>query len=179
MPNPTSFKHSVRFYKSDHSLFNSVVDFFKPGFQSNDSIIIIATPAHWEILGQRFIEEGVDIDWETASGRFFFLDAQETLNLVMNKDVLDHSKFNEVMGGVLACAGMNNQKIRTYGEMVTLLWEQGNTEQALHIEKLWNRLGGLRDFSHFCGYPSEQAGMKPDLRPYTELCGTHSKVAYD
>ncbi|MDP8931195.1 MAG: MEDS domain-containing protein [Actinomycetota bacterium] len=43
--------------------------------------------------------------------------------------------------------------VRIYGEMVALLWEEGNILAAMALEDLWNQFAGSRAFSLMCAYP--------------------------
>jgi hypothetical protein len=45
--------------------------------------------------------------------------------------------------------------VRVYGEMVALLWADGQVAAALELEDLWNELGRRLPFSLFCGYPEQ------------------------
>ena len=38
------------------------------------------------------------------------------------------------------------------GEMVDILWQQGNESGAIRLEILWNQLASTYDFALLCGY---------------------------
>src|SRR5262249_10898309 len=63
-----------------------------------------------------------------------------------------------------------------FGEMVALLWRDGNYEAAIRLEKLWNDLARRYSFSLRCAYPMN--ALKTDERGelFEEICATHSSV---
>jgi hypothetical protein len=60
------------------------------------------------------------------------LDADETLPRFMLEGMPDGDVFKEIAAGVIerARAGGRYPKVRWWGEMVNVLWEQGNTPAA-------------------------------------------------
>ena len=50
------------------------------------------------------------------------------------------------------CLGRVPCPIRVYGEMVDLLWQEGNSDGAIRLEILWNQLASAYEFSLLCGY---------------------------
>lgn len=42
--------------------------------------------------------------------------------------------------------------IRAYGEMVNVLWQDGQEAAAIRLEMLWNDLARTRAFKLLCGY---------------------------
>ena len=65
--------------------------------------------------------------------------------------------------------------IRIYGEMVAVLWAQGNTRGAIRLEELWNELAATYAFSLLCGYP--MSGF-PDQHhvSFHQVCHAHTQV---
>ena len=42
--------------------------------------------------------------------------------------------------------------VRAYGEMVDVLWQNGQDVAAIRLEMLWNKLAATQAFSLLCGY---------------------------
>jgi hypothetical protein len=67
-------------------------------------------------------------------------------------------------------------RMRAYGEMVNLLWQQGKTDQAIALEILWNQLAGIYDFSLLCGYASRAFQISRGDAGYRHVCAQHTHV---
>ena len=65
-------------------------------------------------------------------------------------------------------------RIWVAGEMVSVLWEQGNKTGALALERLWNELPNERAFHLHCAYP--RAIFSQDDSGFANICDTHSHV---
>ena len=48
--------------------------------------------------------------------------------------------------------GRTNCTVRAYGEMVDVLWKNGQDVAAIRLEMLWNKLAATHRFSLLCGY---------------------------
>jgi hypothetical protein len=168
--------HLVEFYESDPLLVASVCDFVSPALEAGDPMIVVATNDH----RRRFIEaveaQGIDVESARRQGRFVELDAAETLAMFMAGSFPDPFRFDEVVGGLVRSTGQGSPGLRIYGEMVALLWEQGNRSAALRLETLWNGLSESHAFTLLCAYPLSSINLGPDTAPFRGICSTHSGV---
>ena len=80
-----------------------------------------------------------------------------------------------VFGGVLDEPRQAGSEVRAFGEMVALLWHQGNVAGAIALESLWNDLAQQQRFSLLCAYPT--TGLTAaELGDVNEVCRLHSVV---
>src|SRR5581483_10824282 len=63
-----------------------------------------------------------------------------------------------------------------FGEMVALLWAQGNTEAAIRLEQLWNQLAEKHSFHLHCAYPLSLFPHASDTKGMERICVEHSQV---
>ena len=70
-------------------------------------------------------------------------------------DAARKARFKAVIGAVIAKSSnvWTGALVRAYGEMVDLLWRDGNPEAAIRVEELWNDLAQSHVFSLLCAYP--------------------------
>ena len=137
--------------------------------------VVIATEAHLRELGQRLEQTGVDLSDLRARDRYLPLLAEETLERFMVRGWPDEDRFAEVVAGILTRARGDGRRVRAFGEMVALLWAQGNIAATVRLEFLWQKLCEAEGFSLFCAYP--KAGFTRDLSDsITEICAAHSRV---
>jgi hypothetical protein len=71
-------------------------------------------------------------------------------------------------------ARSKDQRLTVFGEMVAVLWENGNKSGALALEELWNRTMEENAFHLHCAYPSWLFGENgTEMR---HICQVHSHV---
>jgi hypothetical protein len=172
------FHHAVRFYESDRSLARIVGDFLAAGFAAGEPAILVATPAHRAGILRELASKSLDIVQLQRADDLILLDAQETLAtfLVDGKPVAD--KFDEAMCAVIgrACDGRPDCTVRVYGEMVNLLWKDGQQEAAIRLEMMWNQLANTKTFSLLCGYAMGQFYKDANFQ---RVCEQHTHVISD
>ena len=72
--------------------------------------------------------------------------------------------FVEVIGSVISRATTSWGGVRAFGEMVAVLWKEGNRDGALELEKFWSDLGQIYSFALFCAYPKEKCDLGDDAK---------------
>ena len=60
--------------------------------------------------------------------------------------------------------GKRSVKVRAYGEMVDVLWQNANQSAAIALEEMWTDLGAVYPFDLLCGYAMAAIVAGPDLR---------------
>lgn len=167
-------KHGVYFYEDDTFLINSVADFAKEGLERQETVIIMATDQHRGDLKTKLTDNQVGLR-APAPSNYVTLDASTMLGLFMQNGWPDEGLFLKIIGQIIRSAG-GGKPVRIYGEMVAILWAEGNHLAAIQLERLWNKLAEQRDFSLLCGYPSS-AFQDSDMRfAFQDVCACHSQV---
>jgi PAS domain S-box-containing protein len=89
----------------------------------------------------------------------------------------DKTLFHRQIGALVAKAGDGGRRsVRAFGEMVALLWAEGNSEAAIQLEELWNQLSRTYAFSLLCAYPMSNFNGAADADAFGKVCHAHSKV---
>src|SRR2546425_403606 len=169
-------EHLVRFYETDASLMDSVSEFIGTGLRSGDACIVIATQPHRESLEERLKCDGLEVAAARVRGQYVSIDAAATLSKFMVDGSPEPGRFNEVVGSMLARAAKGQRHVRIFGEMVALLWADGNRAAAICLEELWNDLARTHSFSLFCAYPMHSFGGEVYEAEFTEICKQHARV---
>jgi KaiC/GvpD/RAD55 family RecA-like ATPase len=172
--------HAVTFYDDDRALVGAVVEFGRPVLQAGGAMVVVATRAHRDAVGAGLQAAGVDTARAREEGRLIVLDAADTLATFCHAGILDGREFERTIGQVLKAATGDGRDVRVYGEMVALLWADGDIAAAIELEKMWNRLADRVRFGLLCGYPAEQT-REPHLNGdvgrvrslHTEVLGDH------
>jgi hypothetical protein len=110
-------------------------------------------------------------------GRYIALDAADTLARLMRDGRPHQAAFQEVVGGLLSKVTVRDarQRIVAFGEMVALLWAQGNPDAAIELEQMWNDLATQYDFCLCCAYPMRGFG-NGHAASFMKICAQHSHV---
>jgi hypothetical protein len=167
-------RHVVQFYGRDDELADRVTDYLLGALDGGGVAVVIATPEHRREFESRLGQAGVDLAGARDDGSYLALDAGQTLRQLMAAERLDPAAFDRVIGDVIRRAGAGGRPIRTFGEMVALLWDDGLVNEAVQLEALWEELGGRHPFSLLCGYRA--ASMARDIDAYAEVCRLHGEI---
>jgi PAS domain S-box-containing protein len=172
--------HVVQFYTEDASLLDALSRFVGTALGAGDAAVVIGTKPHRDSLAKRLTVRGLDIGRAAEQGRYISLDAAETLAKVMVNGWPEAALFFEVMSNVMtaatAAAEGEQSRVVAFGEMVALLWEQGQPEAALRLEELWNDLARAHSFSLRCAYPMSGFCREEHSQPFLKICAEHSGV---
>jgi signal transduction histidine kinase len=172
----SDFGHAVRFYSDETSFFYQLTDFVCAVLRSQEPVIMVATGEHCRMIRQMLTARGCDPDRRPL----VLLDAEATLERFMVGNEPDAMRFRDVMLRNLARArggfGRNEQRVTIFGEMVAVLWTQGNPIAALQLEEMWNDLSGTQRFSLICGYPAHLFEGSEHWDAFSNVCATHSAV---
>ncbi len=169
-------EHFVQFYERDDFLVESVSRFIGASLAAGNAAIIIATPEHRDAISGKLAASGIDVAEAIAAGRYVVLDAARVLAEILVDDVPDQRRFNETVGQEIAKLAKHGRRIHAFGEMVALLWTDGNRDSAIRLEEFWNELAKERRFALFCAYPITGFAQPNQAEPFAGVCGCHTRV---
>lgn len=167
--------HFVQLYDDDLSLVDAVRTFISIGLSVGDAAIIVADRAHRDAFEGALVASGVDVRGAADRGLLLSLDAEAMLADFMVDEMPDGEKFHKLFGDLIGQATEGGRNVRVFGEMVSVLWAEGNVAGAVNLEEMWNGLAESYPFRLFCAYPSD-AFAHDTLSPLRLICHQHSKV---
>ena len=172
---PRAGYHAVRFYDSDRSLARIVADFLEEGFAGGTPGIVVATAKLREEIVGEFRDRSVDVVGLERSHGLLWLDAQETLSSFMIDGRPDAGAFKNHMCQVIeqVCRDRSDCTVRIFGQMVDVLWQDGERDAAIQLEMLWNQLAQTEAFSLLCGYAMGHFYKDAHV---ADICGQHSHI---
>src|SRR5260370_13383160 len=92
----------------------------------------------------------------------------------------DPELFLNTVGHVVARASAaaegKNPRVAAFGEMVALLWEEGNTDSAVKLEQICNGLARTHSFSLPCAYPITGFSHATHAETLLKMCSEDSTV---
>jgi len=166
--------HAVCFYEDAQSLARTVAGFIGDGLIAGDAAIVIATPMNCAAIHERLAAIDVDPQKRIAQSNLLILDAQKVMDSFMVGGLPDEGRFHHTMRPIMdKVAGRSRPPVRAYGEMVDVLWRNGQEAAAVSLEMLWNPLLAPGKCSLICGYASEHVGRGSG---FETICHQHSHV---
>lgn len=174
----SSDNHVVQFYDGEDYLASVVADFLAAGLASGEPAVVIATPAHREAFLEQLRDKGFDITLAQQKGQLTLLDARQTLAKCLADGRPDWELFQATISEALERArGVARRvRVRAYGEMVDLLWQDGRQQAAHELEEHWNRLAAEFSFSLLCAYSMKRFSGDAHSSGFARICALHTHV---
>ncbi|MCU1426508.1 MAG: putative two-component sensor histidine kinase protein [Actinomycetia bacterium] len=168
--------HVVGFYATDDELVAAVTAFLNEGLDRDAALVVVATAEHRLALDGALVAGGHSTEDLTTHGRYQSLDAAGTLATFVRDGTPDAAAFASVIGTIISDAGRGSRPVYVFGEMVALLWDDGNVAAAIELESFWNDLATRHDFTLYCGYRLASVEAREDLASIKQVCDRHSNV---
>jgi PAS domain S-box-containing protein len=180
---PRTHVHTVQFYSDDGVLLDELDNYIGTALAAGSSAIVIATRGHIDNLDDRLRARGIDLAQAQADGRYIALDATEVLSCFVMDGRVDPARFSATIGRVIGraagAARDASRRVVAFGELVALLWAEGQAEAAIQVEKLWNELVKTHSFSLHCAYPMQGFSRLEVADSLSQICAEHSDVSHD
>ena len=170
-----STDHLVQIYEDDNIFLSTLSRFAASGLIAGDSVIIIATREHLDQLEIRLKNSDIDLTSLKITRQYIPVVAQDALEKFMIDGMPDEMLFKNFVSELVTNARRRSGRIRAFGEMVALLWEQGNKAATIQLEKLWNDFCKTDTFCLFCAYPKNAFHINA-VDSLNHICSEHSKV---
>ncbi len=170
-------RHIAHLYEDDSCLTKAVAEFIASGLHAGEPAIVLATQAHTEAITAELKSLRFNVKSAVSDGYLTLVDAMDALAIIMVGTKPDHDLFLETMTGFIRQSRtIAERPVRIYGELVDLLWHQGNPEAAVRLEVLWNELGSTSPFSLLCGYNLGNVYNQAYWQHFQNVCREHREV---
>lgn len=169
-------EHAVSVYDQDADLITLLAShLLDRSLRMGHPAIVVATAEHLSGLDAELRDRGVDPDDLRSDGYLHTLDARVLLDGLLVDGLPDPQRFREQVGALIARVGQGGP-LAVFGEMVALLWDQGNVRAAMRLEELWNELPGEIPFTLLCAYPTATLATHADLGAVSGMCRLHTAI---
>jgi hypothetical protein len=170
--------HIVQLYQDQQFLNRAVCRFAAGAIANGEGVILVPTAAHWEAFRPRLEAEGVNVQEAQDSGQLTVVDADELLPRFMRDAMPDAPVFLGLAGDVLAKARGEGRylRVRWWGEMVNVLWEQGNVAASMSLEDQFDRLAKHHEIAIFCSFVMDNFNSEVHSRLLPRLGQNHSHL---
>ena len=176
------FRHEAQFYDDDATLLENLTELVHSAHATDNAALVVATERHRSSLVSKLMSLGIEPARAEADGRLALLDTTEMLSEILVNRTPDPCRFFEVIGGRLAQANASTPVdpscVRVFGEMVGVLWEEGDSQAAIRLEQLWNELASRLPFSFSlcCAYPVKASLKTENGQMIRSVCPLHSEI---
>jgi hypothetical protein len=170
--------HLVQLYgKDDRLLTGNVSRYLSEGLRRGEGLVVIATAEHRSSIASQLRLE-VGYSQAVLEGRLVFLDARETLSRLLRNGQPDPDLFRSVVASTVSRVQerAGHSVVRAYGEMVGLLWQDGEFTAAAELENHWNSLLASSDVSLFCAYPVDIFGEEFQMDTVDAVLCAHTHL---
>lgn len=177
MPSVASHhRHHVRFFDDANVIAEQVGSFVCEALRDGGVAIAIARPLTLAAIEVHLARAGLPVPTLRAQGRLELLDANETLASLMTGARVDGARFRDRIGTTMRrlCAAAAGKPVHAYGEMVDMLWLDGNRGAVVALESLWSGLLAELPFSLVCGY--QLRGFDCDIEGFDLVCSHHDSA---
>ena len=171
--------HAVHFYKDSQSLAQVAASFLCEGIGKGERVVVVSTPTHLTAIVKAVERHSVDLAQLKKSGKWLAFDARRTLSSLMAGGRIDLTRFKVQFADVVGdwYASDPSLSMRAYGEMVDLLYREGDVAGAMQLEDLWTDLAALHKFPILCGYAVSSFFKEPrGSSRFSDVCRRHSHV---
>ncbi|HXZ80756.1 MAG TPA: PAS domain S-box protein [Terriglobales bacterium] len=179
-PPSTASAHVVQFYGADEALMENLLRLVGTALVEGDAAVVIATQAHLKELAANLSSRCLDLTQALQQGSYVPLDASQTLAEFVVDGRPDRARFLDYMGGIIAQAarssGKEHPRVVVFGEMVALLWADGDSEAAIQLEQLWNDLAKGQPFVLHCAYPLADFYRSEHSEALQKISAEHTAV---
>ena len=170
-------QHAAHFYREASALHSRVASFVVDGLRRRHAALVIVDAPHREPILDR-LREQVDVADLTAQGALVVCDARETLSRFLTGTSPDRARFRDAVQPALDAAMRSRPgPVHVFGDMVDLLWGDGQDAAAMSLENFWNDLARTRPLSLLCGYDMRGFADARHSVPFDAICRQHSHVA--
>jgi DNA-binding NarL/FixJ family response regulator len=173
-------RHEVVFYSDDAGLLDDLTQFIGAALKAGNAAVVVAAESHRDGLLLRLQAHGLDIRAAIEQGRFISTDVADALSAFIINEAPDASRFLGLFNNLIATAAdatkREHASVAVFGEGVHLLWEQGNAEAAIRVERLTNQIAPEYDAHILCGYHVSTLHGGMDSHIFQRICAEHSAV---
>jgi hypothetical protein len=170
--------HIVQLYQDQQFLNRAVCRFAAGAIANGEGVILVPTAAHWEAFRPRLEAEGVDVNAAQSRGQLTVVDADELLPRFMRDAMPDAPVFMGLAADVIKSTRDDARypRVRWWGEMVNVLWEQGNVGASMSLEDQFDRLAKHHEIAIFCSFVMDNFNNEVHSRLLPRLGQNHSHL---
>jgi hypothetical protein len=179
LENPGSTGHFVQLYQEgDEFYYEAISHFSAAGLKKDESVILVATAAHQIGISRKLAGLGFDVAELERKGQLTLLNANETLPRFVSSGMLDAVIFKDIARAAIEKArkGGRYHRVRWWGEMVNILYADGNLSGSTRVEELTDEVAHEEKIAILCSYCMDKFDPAIYDGPLQAICRTHAAI---
>ena len=170
-------RHICQIHKDPAALASSVSRFVASGLKRGERVVVVAVPDHVRLILAKLEAAEWNADAFASTNQLTILDAAALLERFMKNGMPEWNDFQRTVGTLISRrSGASYPGVRVYGEMVNLLWHEGNHQAAVRLEEYWNELARHQSFCLMCCYLIDALNPEHHHGPLPDIGRTHSDM---
>ncbi|HVL87069.1 MAG TPA: MEDS domain-containing protein [Candidatus Thermoplasmatota archaeon] len=161
-------RHAVQFYQNEGHMVKALVAWCERSLRVGGGAVVVATEPHRAEFKNGLRLSGLEPDRFLDAGRLALLDARETLDRLLVRGQPSAERFEVVVMPIVRdlqrAVGSPDKPVRAWGEMVDLLWKEGEFDAASALESLWTSAVRASGIELLCSYDVSRLVLKSDQR---------------
>ena len=174
---PTVSAHDVQLHEDDKVYIDGLSELVGAALGAGGTCIVIATEPHHRGVLANLEKNSIDTRHVLATDRYLYLNARSTLDRIMLHGSPDRQRFWDELEPVVKQAKGKTKAAATvsvFGEMVSILWGEGNRQAAIALEHLWNELLQVHKLNFRCAHPSGNFSERSNTDMFGTLSTEHT-----
>jgi signal transduction histidine kinase/ActR/RegA family two-component response regulator len=172
-PNPG---HSVHFYSRELPA-EEIAGQLAAHMGLGAAVVLVARRQHLVALATALASHDLDLAEARGAGQLIEREAHEALAALTVNGRVVGARFQEEIGGIIDRAAERFPSVVVYGEMVDVLAQAGDLEQAMALEQIWNGFLPGRSVTLMCGYAYHAFDRDLAGDGFAAICDQHDRVA--
>ena len=172
--------HEVKFYSDDAAFVAGFAGAAQGAIEAGHAVVILATESHRMRVLRELEARGVDVHGAMKNGTYRSLDVLQTLENIMVSGVLDSVRCAKFVGEMVTeaakCPTAEPPLVVICGECAPTLLAAGDSDGAIRLEHLWDRLTKPYAADTLCGYLKSTLSHIADKTIFERICAEHSAV---
>ena len=173
---PSPVRHGpVGFYDGDDYLASAAVAFLLPALLERSLAVAVLTVPHQRAVERELGAAGVDVDAARARGDYLTVDSERLATELVIDGEVDGERFEAATSSLVAAAATRSGAMRICGDLATVLWDAGQCQAVLELERRWDAVGEPGSLQLLCMYSSAALDRTP-MEAFERVCAGHSRI---
>ena len=173
---PSPVRHGpVGFYDGDDFLASAAVAFLLPALLEGALAVAVLTVPHQRAVERELDAAGVDVDAARQRGDYLPVDSDRLATELVIDGEVDGERFEAATSSLVAAAAARSGEMRICGDLATVLWDAGERQAVLELERRWDAVGKPGSLQLLCMYSNATLDRTP-MDVFERVCAGHSQI---
>ncbi len=183
LPQPDGNRHIAAFYADETARLDDYLRLAEGAHRDGRVFVLVADGSRHDQLDRSLRARGIPVDRLASEGRHVFVDVATTLASTMADGRLDEARLRDAVADIFeqitATAGRHRLRIIFCAEDGAGLWNEGQPDAAVQLERLWNELSTGWAIDTLCAYDVDaRRGHGEACDTFRRICAEHTAVLF-